>query len=56
MASGIPGPTGKAEAAFPEKGACISHQWTAQGCLAFFWRGQPVTQAMSLSLSIPEGL
>lgn len=36
MALGIPGPRGKALFIFPEKGAHLSHQWTAQGCLALF--------------------
>lgn len=34
MALGIPGHRGKAVLVFPRKGACLSHQWTAQGCLA----------------------
>lgn len=35
IALGIPGRRGKALLFFPRKGACLSHQWTVQGCLAY---------------------
>lgn len=51
MALGIPGHRGKALLVFPRKGACLSHQWTAQGCLACLQK-RPVCDSDIISVPV----
>lgn len=48
MALGIPRHGGKSQTCFPRKGARLSHQRMAQSCLALLWRGQFVSQKISV--------